>query len=68
MLDLTPNPAIGARRPETRVNRHLISGEFTPSRARPGTSCQEEVPGQARDGDSWLDHLSPSHGNVVSRS
>ncbi len=44
MLDLTLYPASGARRPETRVNRHLI------------------------DGDSWLDHLSPSHGNVVSRS
>lgn len=57
MLELTLNPASGARRPETRVNRYLIGGEFTPSRARPGTSGQEEVPGQARDADSGLDHL-----------
>ena len=52
MLELTPSPVSGARRPETRVNRHLIGGKFTPSRARPGTSGQEEVPGQARGGDS----------------
>ncbi|MDZ4086457.1 MAG: aldehyde dehydrogenase family protein [Tabrizicola sp.] len=69
MLDLTVIPATNATLPEVRQNLHLIDGEFTPSRARPGTStATHEVPGQARDGVSWSERLSPSHGTVVSRS
>ncbi len=69
MLDLTLIPACGATLPEVRVNRHWIDGEVSPSRARPGTStAAQEVPGQARDGDSWIERISPSHGTVVSRS
>ncbi|MFM7332893.1 MAG: aldehyde dehydrogenase family protein, partial [Tabrizicola sp.] len=69
MLDLTLIPATHATLPPVFEARHLIDGEFIPSRARPGTStATREVPGQARDGDTSSERLSPSHGTVVSRA
>jgi acyl-CoA reductase-like NAD-dependent aldehyde dehydrogenase len=68
MTEMTLIPRIDVTLPEARVNRHWIGGKWTPSRARPGTSATEEVPGQARDGNAWIERLSPSHGVVVSRS